>query len=608
MINILDFPEIWLVDFEFRPIVGALPEPICLVAKEFHTKKVIKLWKTQLNEMESSPFNESSLFVSYYSGAEFSCFESLGWSLPKHVIDLFVEFRNLTNQKKPIFGNGLLGALSYFGIDGIETCEKEEMRELAIRGGPWSEEEEKALINYCESDVVALEKLIIKFQFKINLQHALLRGEYTKAAAKIEKNGIPIDCDSLSQLNKNWEPIKDQLIQNIDSEYNCFVGRVFKRDLWEAWLNKNQIPWPRHPSGILMLDDETFSERAKAFPKIEKMRQLRQTLSRLRLNELAVGEDRRNRCMLSVFASKTGRNQPSSSKFIFGPSRWLRGLIKPSKGYALAYIDWSQQEFGIAAALSGDANMRKSYLARDPYLEFAKLAKAVPDSATKEDYPKEREQFKECVLAVQYGMGAEALALKINKSPLEAKELLRIHRNVFAGFWNWSEQVLNYANFEGKVSTVFGWQMDTKRISNPSTIRNFPMQANGAEMMRLACILAVEQGVKICAPVHDAFLIEAPSEKIEEHVKLMEDAMKAASAAVLSGFTLRSESKIIRYPDRYLDDRGSNMWATVWNAVKEIEAAPIAQSALPILFMFAQVVLRLSTSDLSTYISLQGNI
>ena len=58
--------------------------------------------------------------------------------------------------------------------------------------------------------------------------------------------------------------------------------------------------------------------------------------------------------MLSAFGDKTGRNQPSSNKFIFGSSVWLRSLIKPAEGWGIAYIDWSQQEFGIAAALSGD--------------------------------------------------------------------------------------------------------------------------------------------------------------------------------------------------------------------------------------------------------------
>lgn len=63
-------------------------------------------------------------------------------------------------------------------------------------------------------------------------------------------------------------------------------------------------------------------------------------LSQLRLSELAVGEDGRNRCLLSAFRARTGRNQPSNSRFIFGPAVWLRGLIQPPPGHGIAYLDW----------------------------------------------------------------------------------------------------------------------------------------------------------------------------------------------------------------------------------------------------------------------------
>src|SRR5262249_57388194 len=109
----------------------------------------------------------------------------------------------------------------------------------------------------------------------------------------------------------------------------------------------------------------TFRQMARAYPAAAPMRELRGSLAELRLNDLAVGQDGRNRVILSAFRARSGRNAPSNSKFIFGPSVWLRGLIKPPPGYALAYVDWKQQEFGIAAALSGDIAMQAAYLSGD---------------------------------------------------------------------------------------------------------------------------------------------------------------------------------------------------------------------------------------------------
>lgn len=574
MTSPLQFKEIWLIDFEYSVEEGNHPKPICLVAKEYNSKKVMKIWEYDLKKMKSSPFSDDALIVAYYAVAEMSCYLTLNWSLPKFILDLYVEFRNHTNEKWKACGNGLIGALSYFGIESISYVEKTEMRNLALRGGPWTDEEKELLLNYCESDVIALEKLLSKMGSIILPSFATLRGDYIKCIAIIERTGIPIDVEKFRTLLVNWENIKGKLIEKIDSNFGVFEAHVFKRDLWKQWLIKNKISWPIHPSGTLKLDENTFSDMARTHPEIEPIRQLNFSLSKMRATSITVGSDGRNRCMLSPFKAKTGRNQPSSTNFIFGPSVWLRGLIKPKGGHSLAYIDWSQQEFGIAAALSGDENMKSAYLSEDPYFEFAKLAGAVPKNAVRADFESIREQYKQCALAVQYGMGSESLALRIQKTPIEARELLKIHRATFSRFWEWSDRVLEYANYSGKLHTTFNWTIHTSESSGASSLRNFPMQANGSEMLRLATIFGIERGIKICAPVHDAFLIEAPTHLIESHVSIMQEAMSDASAVVLDGFRLKSDVKYVHFPDRYMDKRGKKMWETVWEIVDDLPISP----------------------------------
>ena len=284
----------------------------------------------------------------------------------------------------------------------------------------------------------------------------------------------------------------------------------------------------------------------------------------MRLNKFEVGLDGRNRTMLSAFGGKTGRNQPSTTEFIFGSSVWLRGLIKPLEGWGIAYLDWSQQEFGIAAALSGDLAMKRAYASGDPYLEFAKLAGAVPPDATKKSYPKERALFKATVLAVQYGMGAEALAERIQQPVIVAKDLLRKHRQTFQVFWEWSDRNVDYALLHNRLWTVFGWQLQVAGQPNPRSLANFPMQANGAEMLRIACILMTEAGIRVCAPVHDAVLIEAPLGELDERVRQAQELMSETSRQVLGGFKLTTDADIYRYPERYRDEeRGGAFWDKV---------------------------------------------
>jgi DNA polymerase-1 len=99
---------------------------------------------------------------------------------------------------------------------------------------------------------------------------------------------------------------------------------------------------------------------------------------------------------------------------------------------------------------------------------------------------------------------------------------------------------------------------------------NFPMQATGAELLRLACYLATERGIQVCAPVHDAVLICAPLDRLDADIAGMRAAMVEASRIVLGGFELGTDVAIVRYPDRYSDKRGVKMWDEVTLLIDQI--------------------------------------
>jgi len=563
----LPFKEVWLCDFEFGCPPGGLPEPRCLVARELRSGRLVRVWRDDLSAQPPINLGADSLFVAYLASAELGCFLQLGWPLPVHVLDLYAEFRWLTSGLAVPCGHSLLGALAYFGLDGLASSEKERMRDLALRGGDYNAQERTALLDYCQTDVDALARLLPPMLPRLDLPRALLRGRYMAAVAKMERQGIPIDTATLALLREHWEPIKDVLITRIDAGRGIYTGQSFSSERWLNYMAQQGISWPYHPSGSPALDDQTFREMARCYPTlVSPIRELRHTLSQLRLCDLPVGNDGRNRCLLSPFGARTGRNTPSNSKFVFGPSVWLRGLIRPEPGMALAYLDYEQQEFGIAAALSRDHAMMSAYQSGDPYLTFAKQARAVPANATKKSHRTERERFKTCALGVQYSMGAEALAMRINEPVQRARDLLRLHRQTYPRYWQWSDAVETFGVLNGRITAAFGWQTHVGAQANPRSLRNFPLQGNGAEMLRLACCLATEKGIRVCAPVHDALLIEAPFDQIEVAVTNTQQIMAAASATVTGGFPLRTEAKIINFPERYMDERGMIMW----NIVSEI--------------------------------------
>jgi hypothetical protein len=218
-LGVLPFQEVWLVDFEFRPPAGENPEPVCLVAWELRSGRRLRLWRDELGTEPPYPIGPDALFVCYYASAEISCHLALGWPVPERVLDLFTEFRNQTNGVPAGNGATLLGALAYHGLDGIGAVEKDEMRALVLRGGPWSDVERVAILDYCESDVAALARLLPAMLPKIDLPRALLRGRYMSAVARMERNGVPIDVSTLELLKRNWSNIQDQLIAEIDANY-----------------------------------------------------------------------------------------------------------------------------------------------------------------------------------------------------------------------------------------------------------------------------------------------------------------------------------------------------------------------------------------------------
>jgi hypothetical protein len=89
--------------------------------------------------------------------------------------------------------------------------------------------------------------------------------------------------------------------------------------------------------------------------------------------------------------------------------------------------------------------MQVAYLSGDPYLSLAKQAHAIPDDATKASHGPQRELFKTCVLAVQYGMEANSLAVRIAQPPIVARDLLGAHRETYRPFSRWSDANLDHA-------------------------------------------------------------------------------------------------------------------------------------------------------------------
>jgi hypothetical protein len=190
--------------------------------------------------------------------------------MPQRILDLFTEFRARTNGLDVPAGKGLLGALAYFGLDSIGAVEKDDMRALVLRGPPWTEDERVAILNYCEADVEALQRLLPATLSKIDLPRAPMRGRYMAAVSAIEHAGVPIDAPMLELFRQRWSDIQDQIIAEIDAAYGVYEGRSFRAERFAHWLAANNVPWPLLESGSLDLSDERFANRRALTPRCRR--------------------------------------------------------------------------------------------------------------------------------------------------------------------------------------------------------------------------------------------------------------------------------------------------------------------------------------------------
>src|SRR5262245_35748251 len=140
----LPFREVWCCDFEFSAPDGERPAVRCVVAREYHTGRRIRLWLDGEPAPPRPPFGTGPdcLFVAFFASAEMGCFLALGWPMPAHLLDLYVEFKWMICGRDGEPGKpGLVYALDRLGLDSLDANEKETMRHLAIRGGPYTQAE-----------------------------------------------------------------------------------------------------------------------------------------------------------------------------------------------------------------------------------------------------------------------------------------------------------------------------------------------------------------------------------------------------------------------------------------------------------------------------------
>ena len=338
---------------------------------------------------------------------------------------------------------------------------------------------------------------------------------------------------------------------------------------------RSGIPfWPRLASGALDLSSDAF-RMMSAFPGIEAIHALRDTINFISKASLPIGHDGRNRPSLFPFGTATGRN--AHAKSIFNAHAGMRSFIVFPVDMIGAYLDFRTQEIGLAASESDDENLKRDYGGGDIYHALARLCglTADPDPVRwAKNNVAIRNRMRALQLGINYGMGVPSLARGLDRHPLIASAIIERHKRTYPQFWEWRDNMLQQAMLARYIESCGGWPLRISTSPNKRSLYNFPMQSGGAEMTRYATVELCKAGIIPCMLIHDGVLFEESDPERIEHAK---EIMRKAGLVVCHGFEIGvGVDQMLVGGARYRDKRpiAQKMWDTIMSTLKAVGALP----------------------------------
>ena len=570
------YRQVWLVDTEFYARPGCRIRGICICAIELRSGVRVSrwVWDCDPGPCPWDADDPSVLVVCYSAVAECSFFLAVGWRIPVSLFDLWIAYRLVSNGR--VVSSRLLAALKAEGIaHPVDDAEKRRWRKLCIDGGPFNAEDPPGLLAYCMSDVVPLEALLFSVLPRVDLGQVLVFSRYSAHIARVEYRGIPIDVPRLKLLSSKWSEVQALAAIRATREmrFQIFGGSgrhptSMSPARAQEWLFRVGLldQWPRTKSEKPALDKRTLKRCEARHPDLVHLRQARAITVGRNPSHIHVGDDGRCRVGFRPFAIDTSRNGPKAN-WPMAYASPLRALIVPPPPWAIVVIDADQADPGTAAALSGDEAMLSDYQSGDFYLGFALNVHALR-SPEDPQAAQVRALYKTACCALMYGTGRENLSDLLGVPLDAAKSIIRRHRNRYLRYWGWVQENLDRAAVEGFLRTTSGWTLYNPR---PTAAMCFPVQAVGADLLRLASLRMEAAGLDVIWPNHDSNAALVPGANVldaaHEMVRIWGDASEE-----LLGVRLRFSVQIVCTDERYFKDRKAERW---WHGIsRQLGARP----------------------------------
>ena len=334
---------------------------------------------------------------------------------------------------------------------------------------------------------------------------------------------------------------------------------------------------PRSPKQVLPLlikngfkklkntQEDTLAEAIDKYPNTKAAELARQILDSRKYSKRAStygevflerhGEKRLDgstfiHCDYWVIGAETGRTSSDKPNMQNQIAEFeFRDCYIARLGNVLIDCDYSQQEFGNSAYISGDKKMIQIFNSgRDVYIQTAKIM--YDKDINKTDSMRKR--MKAVVLGTDYGMSKYGLAKKEHISVDEAARTIEKFRKTFPEYARWMDKQMDKTSCTYTVLGRRAW-LNPYSSQCPRNALNNPPQGTGGDQLKQSIARITEELLPeirrygeggIVAIPHDEIVLDVPKEIASKIAKEVSAIMVDVANTMCPGMSFRAEPKI----------------------------------------------------------------
>ncbi len=395
---------------------------------------------------------------------------------------------------------------------------------------------------------------MVQKEAKLAKLYSEIEGPLIYTLGDIERNGVLIDSEKLSQQSKELEAkilkLESKVQKNAGQDFNLGSPKQLQEILYE----KLGLPViKKTPKGQPSTSEAVLQELSMDFPIVHDILSYR-AISKLKstytdkLPKMINSNTGRVHTSYHQAVTATGRLSSSDPNLQNIPirseeGRRIREAFIAPEGYKILAADYSQIELRIMAHLSRDQGLMDAF-AKGQDIHQATAAEIFSidiDDVTSN----QRRSAKAINFGLIYGMSAFGLSKQLQITRAEAQNYIEQYFERYPGVKNYMDETKFSAKQNGYVETVLGRRLYLADIESSNYQRrqyaersaiNAPMQGTAADLIKMAMtdlhskIRNESLDAKIIMQVHDELVIEVNENQLDElsdlTVNIMADIFK----------------------------------------------------------------------------------